>query len=96
MPVPCRRLQRARDFGDPARQRAYLIRTLPSLRVMSGDASLAHVYYAFGIVFRGRYDDQILGPRCHFPQFVNGLCGHGNAPLRLDPHMTRQATKSYV
>jgi hypothetical protein len=63
---------------------------------MSGDAYLAYFYYAFGIVFRGRYDDQILGPRCHFPQFANGLCGHGNARLRLDPHVTRQATKSYV
>jgi hypothetical protein len=70
--------------------------TLPSWRVMSGDAQLAHFYYAFGIVFLWRCYYQILRPRCHLPEFVNGLCGHRNARLCFDTHMTWQATNSYV
>jgi len=40
--------------------------------------------------------NQILGPRRHLPEFADGLCRHGNARFHLNPHMTWQATKSYV
>jgi hypothetical protein len=70
--------------------------TLPSRRVMSGDAQLAHFYYAFGIVFLWRCYYQILRPRCHLSEFINRLCGHRNARLCFDAHMTWQATNSYV
>jgi len=63
---------------------------------MSGDTRPAHFYYAFGIVFLRRCYYQILGPRCRLQEFANGLCRHGNAWLRLDPHMSGQATESYV
>jgi hypothetical protein len=41
-----------------------------------------------------RYDHQILGPRCYLTQFVNGLCGHGDAPLLLGPHVTRRLPRA--
>ena len=76
--------------------RSVLIHTLPSRWVMGSNARLAHFYYAFGIVFLWRCYYQILGPRCRLSEFANGLCGHGNARLHFDTHMTRQATKSDV
>src|SRR6516165_4477538 len=76
--------------------KAALIRTLPSRRVMGGNARLAHSYYAFGIVFLRRCYHQIFGPRRRLPEFANGFCRHGNARLHFDPHMTWQSTKSYV
>jgi hypothetical protein len=39
---------------------------------------------------------QILGPRRHLPKLSNGLCRHSDAWVYLDPHLIRQATKSYV
>jgi hypothetical protein len=42
------------------------------------------------------YYHQILGPRRHLPKFANGHCGHSDVWVRLHPHLTWQATKSYV
>jgi hypothetical protein len=59
-------------------------------------ASPAHLYCAFGMaLLRGCYH-QILGPRRHLPKFANGHCGHSDVWVRLHPHLTWQATKSYV
>jgi hypothetical protein len=69
---------------------------LPSWWVMSGDARLAHFYHAFRMAFLRRYYHQILGPRRHLPELADGLRRHCNAWFRLNPHMTWQATKSYV
>jgi hypothetical protein len=63
---------------------------------MSGDARLAHFYHAFGIAFLRRCYHQILGPRRHLSELADGLRGHCNAWFRVNPHVTRQATKSYV
>jgi hypothetical protein len=71
-------------------------RGLPSRWVMSEDARLAHFYYAFGMVFLRDAYHCIFGPRRHLAEFADGLCRHGNARFHLDPHTTRQATKSYV
>jgi hypothetical protein len=38
----------------------------------------------------------VFGPRRHLAEFADGLCRHGNARFHLDPHTTRQTTKSYV
>jgi hypothetical protein len=48
------------------------------------------------MAFLRRCYHQILGPRRHLAEFADGLCRHGNARFHLDPHTTRQATKSYV
>src|SRR5262252_3813408 len=71
-------------------------RVLPSRWVMSGDARLAYFYHAFGIAFLRRCYHRILGPRRHLPEFADGLCRHCNAGFHLNPHITWQATKSYV
>ena len=39
---------------------------------------------------------QILGPGRHLPKFANGCYRHSDIWVRLDPHLTWQATKSYV
>jgi hypothetical protein len=39
---------------------------------------------------------QILGPCRHFPKLANGCYRHSDVSVRLDPHLTWQATKSYV
>ena len=39
---------------------------------------------------------QILGPGSHLPKFANGCYRHSDIWVRLDPHLTWQATKSYV
>jgi len=39
---------------------------------------------------------QILGPRRHLPKFAHGCYRHSDIWVRLDPHLTWQATKSYV
>jgi len=39
---------------------------------------------------------QILGPGRHLPKFANGFYRHSDIWVRLDPHLTWQATKSYV
>ena len=36
------------------------------------------------------------GPCRHLPKFTNGRRGHSDVWVRLDPHLTWQATKSYV
>jgi hypothetical protein len=71
-------------------------RALPSRWVMSEDARLAHFYYAFGMVFLRNAYYCVFGPRRHLAEFADGLCRHGNARFHLDPHTTRQTTKSYV
>jgi hypothetical protein len=63
---------------------------------MSEDARLAHFYYAFGIVFLRNAYHCVFGPRRHLAEFADGLCRHGNARLDLDPHTTRQTSKSNV
>jgi hypothetical protein len=63
---------------------------------MSEDARLAHFYYAFGMVFLRNAYHCVFGPRRHLAEFADGLCRHGNARFHLDPHTTRQTTKSYV
>jgi hypothetical protein len=63
---------------------------------MSGDARLAHFYHAFGMAFLRRCYYQILGPRRHLPELADSLGGHCNARFHLNPHMSWQATKSYV
>ena len=47
------------------------------------------------VFLRGCYH-QILGPRRHFPKFANGRCRHSDVWVRLDPHLSWQAPKSYV
>jgi hypothetical protein len=39
---------------------------------------------------------QILGPGRHLPKFANGCYRHSDIWVRLDPHLTWQANKSYV
>src|SRR5258705_10334605 len=39
---------------------------------------------------------QILGPGRHLPKFANGCYRHSDIWVRLDRHLTWQATKSYV
>src|SRR5262245_31346450 len=62
----------------------------------SRHASLADLYCAFGMVLlRGCYH-QILSPRRYLPKFANGRCRHSDVWVRLDPHLSWQAPKSYV
>jgi hypothetical protein len=63
---------------------------------MSCDARLAYFYHAFGMAFPRRCYHQILGPRGYLSEFADGLCGHCNARIHLNPHMTWQATERYV
>lgn len=42
---------------------------------------------------RGRYG-QVLGPARYFPKFANGLGGHADAPVYLDPHLRRPRAKN--
>jgi hypothetical protein len=39
---------------------------------------------------------QVLGPRCYLPKFTDCLCRHSDAWVCLHPHLSRQATKSYL
>src|SRR3954465_14393916 len=39
---------------------------------------------------------QIFGPGRHLPKFADGCYRHSDIWVRLDPHLTWQATKSYV
>src|SRR5207342_3707941 len=58
--------------------------------------SLADLYCAFGMMILRCCYHQILGPGRHFPKFANGCYRHSDIWVRLDPHLTWQATKSYV
>ena len=57
---------------------------------------LADLYRAFGMLFLRCCYHQILRPRRHLPKFANGRCRHSDAWVCLDPHLSRQAAKSYV
>ena len=51
---------------------------------------------AFRTAFLRGYYRQILKPRRHFAKFADGFCQHGDALIYLNPHRSRQATKSYL
>jgi hypothetical protein len=59
-------------------------------------AGLADLYRAFRMLFLRCCYHQILGPCRQLPKFANGRCRYSDAGVCLDPHLTRQASKSYV
>src|SRR4051812_37302377 len=79
-----------------ARRPSVLTPSLLFRRHASLYTSLADLYCAFRMVILRCCYHQILGPCRHFPKLANGRCRHSDIWVRLDPHLTRQATKSYV
>jgi ABC transporter substrate binding protein len=81
---------------DLLRKMAPLATPLRFRREAFRSAGLANPYCAFRTAFLRRGYHQILWPHRYFAKLADVFCRHADVSIHLNPHGSRQATKSYL